>query len=145
MGALYGVGIPRIPMAWANHRSKEELLGDIDLHDLPGPQFHDDEDVECSEPDGVLDAEVAGPDGADLVLEERPPTLRGPAGPRGLHHVLANGRLRVRDAELDLQLQGDAVLAVVGVIAGDPSDKLDVLALDVWPALTDLQARFGGR
>jgi len=40
----------------------------------------------------------------------------------------------VRDAEPDLQLQGDAVLAIVGVIAGDPPDELDVLAFDAWPS-----------
>jgi len=57
------------------------VFGDVEVYDPTSAQFHGDENVEGGEPDGVLDAEVAGPDGARLVLEERPPTLRGRRGP----------------------------------------------------------------
>ena len=38
------------------------------------------------------------------------------------------------DAELFLQLQGDTILTVLGMIGGYPSDKLDVLSGNRWPA-----------
>jgi len=38
------------------------------------------------------------------------------------------------DSELELQLEGDAVLAIVGVVTGYPSDELDVLWFDAGPA-----------
>jgi hypothetical protein len=36
----------------------------------------------------------------------------------------------VLDTELDLQLERDAVLSVVGVVAGDALDERDVLPVD---------------
>ena len=100
----------------------------VDMDDLSAAQFHDpstrhhrfslrtgNEDVQGSELDRVLDAEVAGPDGRALVLEEGTPTLRRLAGPLDLGHVLSHGGVGVLDAELDLQLQCDAVFPVLGV------------------------------
>ena len=91
------------------------VLGDVDMHNLAAAEFHDDEDVQGGEADGVLDAEVAGPDGIGLVLEERTPRHGVAPRPRGLDHVLADGGRRMVDAEFDLQLEGDAVLPVLGV------------------------------
>jgi len=91
------------------------VLGHIDLHDFAAAELHDDEDVEGSEPDRVLDAKVAHPDGVGLVPEEGSPGLGWSYRAGWFDHVLSNCGSRVLDAELDLQLQGDAILAVLRV------------------------------
>jgi len=108
--------------------------GDVDLDDSAGAEFHDDEDVEGLEADGLLDAEVAHPDGIGLVLEEGAPGLRWLTGLRRLHHVLADGGRGVGDPELQFQLEGDTVLPVLGVVGGDAPDECDVPAVDGGPA-----------
>ena len=43
-----------------------------------------------------------------------------------LDHVPPDGRAGVANSELDLQLQGDAILFVLRVIRGYPLDEVDV-------------------
>jgi hypothetical protein len=102
--------------------------GDVDVDDLAAAELHDDEDVERLEANGLLDAEVAHPDGIGLVLEEGSPGLSWPAGSCGPDHVLADGGGRVLDAEFQLQFEGDAVFTVLGMVSGDAPDVLDMVA-----------------
>ena len=109
------------------------VLGHVDVHDPAAAQLQDDEDVQGGEADRVLDAEVAGPDGLGLVLQERAPRQGIPRRPGGLDHVLPDRGLGVLDAELELQLERDAILAVLGMVAGDAPDEPDVPAGDARP------------
>ena len=112
------------------------MLRHVDVNHLAVAQFHDDEDLECREADGVLDAEVAYPDGIGwfdgahhrLVLEEGAPGHGVAPRAGGPDHVLADCRRRVLDplrlvaeaprsgqAEFQLQFEGDAVFPVLGM------------------------------
>ncbi len=85
------------------------------------------EHVENTKSDRVLHEEVTSPHGLGLVLQEASPGL-GIAGRAPFDHVSPDGRGGVADGELHLQLQGDAILAVLGMIGGYSPDELDVLS-----------------
>ncbi len=101
------------------------MFGHIIVDDLSTPEFHDDQYVEDTEPDRVLHEEVTSPHDFRLVLQEGSPSL-GIAGRLPFDHVSTDGRGGVADAELHLQLQGNTILAVLGMIGRYPPNEIDV-------------------
>jgi hypothetical protein len=52
------------------------MRGDVAMHDAPGPDLHQEEHIESSEPGGHYDQEIAGDDGLGVIANKRPPVLR---------------------------------------------------------------------
>ena len=94
---------------------------------------YNDEHVENAKSDRVLHEEVTSPHGLSLVLQEASPGL-GVAGRTPFDHVSPDDRRGMADGEFHLQLKGDAILAVLGMIGRDPPYELDVLSWNRWPA-----------
>ncbi|MCP4896074.1 MAG: hypothetical protein GY906_03785, partial [bacterium] len=112
---------------------KSWVLSHVEVDELSTREFHNDEHLENTKSDRVLHKEVTSPHGLGLVLQEASPGL-GIAGRAPFDHVSPDGRGGMADIELHLQLQGDAVLAVLGMIGRDPPYELDVLSWNRWPA-----------
>ncbi len=70
--------------------------------------------------------EVTSPHGVALVFQEGSPVL-GIAEWMPFDHVSPDVRGGMADTELHFQLQGDAVLAVLGMIGRNPPDERDML------------------
>ena len=129
LGLLLETGVPDLLFRPLECR----VLGHVEVDDLSTRELHDDEHVENTKPDRVLHEEITSPHDLGLVLQEASPGL-GIAGRAPFDHVSPDCRGGVADAELFLQLQGDAILTVLGMIGGYPSDELDVLSWNRWPA-----------
>jgi hypothetical protein len=104
---------------------ERRVLGHVEVDELSTRELHDDEHVEDTKPDRVLHKEVTSPHGLGLVLQEASPGL-GVAGRAPFDHVSPDGRGGVSDAELHLQLQGDAILAVLAMIGGYPPNEVNM-------------------
>ena len=114
------------------------MIGYVQVDDLSIRELHDDEDVENTKPNRVLHKEVTGPHGLGLVLQKASPGLRICGSQAPFDHVFPDGRAGVANTELHLQLQGDAILAVLRMIRGYPPDEVDVFignCRSAWPAL----------
>ena len=109
------------------------VLGHIEVDELSTRELHNDKHVENTKSDRVLHEEVTSSHSLGLVLQEASPGL-GIAGRAPFDHVSPHGRGGVVDGELHLQLQGNAILAVFGVIGRYTPDELDVVSWNRWSA-----------
>jgi hypothetical protein len=104
---------------------------DADVDDPPCPQLGDDEREERPEPDIGNLHEIAGPDLADVVAQERRPGLPIMRRRARLVHVALDRALRDRDPEFE-QLAPDAVSAPQPVVGGHLLDEGNRLCRDPW-------------
>jgi hypothetical protein len=102
------------------------MIGYMKVYDLSTGNLHHHEHIKNLKRDRVLHKEVTGPHGLGLVLQKASPGL-GISWSRMLFdHVSPNGRASVANTKLHFQLQGDAILPVLGMIGGYPPDEVDV-------------------
>lgn len=102
------------------------------VHDPPAVQGQDHENVAGLEVPHDLGGEVERPDLAGVACQEGLPGRA--AGRLVVDHVPADRARIVLGAQLEVQLEHDAVLAPLGVVGGDAADELDALARDPRPA-----------
>ncbi len=109
---------------------KRRMTGDVHVDHLSTRKLHDQEDIENAKTDCVLHKEVAAPNDLGLVLQEASPGLGIYRPRRSLDHVSSDRGAGVANAELQFQLQGNAILSVLGVIRRYPPDEIDVFTWD---------------
>ena len=102
------------------------MIGYMKVYDLSTGNLHDDEHIKDLKRDRVLHEEVTGPHGLGLVLQKASPGLGICWSRTPFDHVSTDGRAGVANTKLHLQLQGDAILPVLGMIRGYPPDEVDV-------------------
>ena len=105
---------------------QRRMAGDVHMDHLSPPKLHEQEDIENTNANRVLHKEVAATDGLGLVFQEASPGLGISRPRRSLDHVSSDRGAGVANAELQLQLQGNAILAVLRMIGGYPADEIDV-------------------
>jgi hypothetical protein len=114
------------------------MIGYVQVYDLSTGNLHDDKHIKDLKRDRVLHKEVTGPHGLGLVLQKASPGLGICRSRTPFDHVSPDGRAGVANTKLHFQLQGDAILAVLGMIGGYPPDEVDVFIGNdgpAWPVL----------
>ena len=122
LGLLLEAGVPyllfRPLQGW--------MIGYMKVYDLSTGNLHDDEHIKDLKGDRMLHKKVTGPHGLGLVLQKASPGLGTCWSRTPFDHVFPDGRAGVADAKLHLQLPGNAIFPVLGMIGGYPPDEVDV-------------------
>jgi hypothetical protein len=108
------------------------------MHDAPGPDLHQEEHIESSEPGGHYDQEIAGDDGLGVIADKRPPVLRrSPPVASSLRFGRPIGALctwRNIDTQLHRQLRRHARLAPSRILLCHLHDEFADAFKKSWPA-----------
>ena len=101
------------------------MPGDVPpVHDLPGRDVQDDEDIDALKRGGHHHEEVAGQHGAGVVAKERSPGLRPGSDGRPARHVASKRARRHRETQFQPELRRDPLLAPCPIGGRHVGDKL---------------------
>jgi hypothetical protein len=112
LGLLIKTGVSNLLL----HPSQCWVLSDVKMCDFSASKLHDDEDIQNTKTDRVLNEEITGPDDFSLILQKGAPALRVFGASPSINPILPDGRWGVPDAEFQFQLQGNSVFTVLRMI-----------------------------
>ena len=95
---------------------KRRLISHVKMYNLATRKLHDDKDVENPKCNGMLHKKVATPHCLGLVLQKASPLFGIPQIQLPLDHVSAYSGGGVVNVELNFELQGNAIFAILRVI-----------------------------
>jgi hypothetical protein len=135
LGLLLEAGIPDLLF----RPFKRWVIRYVEVNYLSTREFHDGGYVENTKPNRRLHKEVSRPNGSSLVLQKASPGLGIYWSRRPFDHGSPDRRAGVANTKLHLQLQGDAILPVPGMIGEHPPDEADVFIGDRRPPWLSLR------